>query len=115
MLMKKLQHIEKKVIVGGENLLEKAEEQSRLLEESNRELEERRLKEEELRLVLEQKQAERLDIEEKYSSLQDETSGKTKKLKKVWTMLMSAKAEVGEFHFHSSHTEISLKLRIPKS
>ena len=39
-------------------------------------------------------QQERLDIEERYSSLQDEVAGKTKKLKKVWTMLMQAKSEV---------------------
>lgn len=41
-----------------------------------------------------QKQQERLDIEEKYTSLQEEAQGKTKKLKKVWTMLMAAKSEV---------------------
>jgi kinesin family protein 3/17 len=35
-----------------------------------------------------------LDIEEKYTSLQEEAQGKTKKLKKVWTMLMAAKSEV---------------------
>lgn len=40
-------------------------------------------------------QQERLDIEEKYSSLQEEVAGKTKKLKKVWTMYMQAKSEVG--------------------
>lgn len=40
------------------------------------------------------KQQERLDIEEKYTSLQEEAQGKTKKLKKVWTMLMAAKSEV---------------------
>ncbi len=39
-------------------------------------------------------QQERLDIEEKYSNLQEEVAGKTKKLKKVWTMLMQAKSEV---------------------
>jgi len=39
-------------------------------------------------------QQERLDIEEKYSSLQEEVAGKTKKLKKVWTMYMQAKSEV---------------------
>ena len=39
-------------------------------------------------------QQERIDIEEKYASLQEEAAGKTKKLKKVWSMLMSAKSEV---------------------
>ncbi|GCB69961.1 hypothetical protein scyTo_0010674 [Scyliorhinus torazame] len=39
---------------------------------------------------------ERLDIEEKYTSLQEEAQGKTKKLKKVWTMLMAAKSEMAD-------------------
>ncbi|XP_063415196.1 kinesin-like protein KIF3A [Mytilus trossulus] len=95
-LHQKLAAIEKKLIVGGENLLEKAEEQERLLEESAMELQERKEKEEELRTALEEKEQERLDIEEKYSNLQEEKAGKTKKLKKVWTMLMQAKSEIAD-------------------
>lgn len=49
-------------------------------------------------------QQERIDIEEKYASLQEEAAGKTKKLKKVWSMLMSAKSEVRnlqkKWHLH---------------
>jgi len=55
-LQQKLQQIEKKIIVGGENLLEKAEEQERLLDESAKELEERRQKAEALRKALEEKE-----------------------------------------------------------
>ena len=93
-LTNKLAAIEKKIIVGGENLLEKAEEQERLLEESAKELENRKSKAEELRKALEEKEKEKIDIEEKYTSLQEEVAGKTKKLKKVWTMLMQSKSEV---------------------
>ncbi len=46
-------------------------------------------------------QQERIDIEEKYASLQEEAAGKTKKLKKVWSMLMSAKSEVCIAHAQS--------------
>ena len=63
-----------------------AVEQEKLLEESARELEETIAREESLRKRLEAKEAERLDIEEKYSSLQEEAAGKTRKLKKVWGM-----------------------------
>ena len=56
MLNQRLAAIEKKIIVGGENLLEKAEEQERLLEQSAKELEERRAKAEELRKALEEKE-----------------------------------------------------------
>uniref|UniRef100_A0A8C7ZLK9 Kinesin-like protein n=1 Tax=Oryzias sinensis TaxID=183150 RepID=A0A8C7ZLK9_9TELE len=96
LLLEKLSTLEKKVIVGGVDLLAKAEEQEKLLEESNNELEERRRRAEQLRKELEEKEQERLDIEEKYTSLQEEAQGKTKKLKKVWTMLMAAKSEVSK-------------------
>ena len=95
-LSQKLAAIEKKIIVGGENLLEKAEEQERLLEESASELEKRKQHEEELRKALEEKEQERLDIEEKYSSLQEEITGKTKKLKKCWMMYTQAKIEIAD-------------------
>ncbi|XP_053573158.1 kinesin-like protein KIF3A isoform X1 [Bombina bombina] len=95
-LLEKLSTLEKKVIVGGVDLLAKAEEQEKLLDESNLELEQRRKRAEKLRKELEEKEQERLDIEEKYTSLQEEAQGKTKKLKKVWTMLMAAKSEMAD-------------------
>jgi len=55
-LQQKLAQIEKKIIVGGENLLDKAEEQEKLLEESAKELEERRQKADSLRKALEEKE-----------------------------------------------------------
>jgi kinesin family protein 3/17 len=55
-LQQKLRHLEAKLIVGGENLLDKAEKQARLLEESEKELEKRVQNEEELRKELQQKE-----------------------------------------------------------
>lgn len=95
-LLQKLQGLEKKIIIGGENLLEKAQEQEKLLEESSKELEERKMKEIELKKALQEKESERLNIEEKYSTLQEEAAGKTKKLKKVWQMMLSAKNELND-------------------
>ena len=46
------QALEKKIIVGGVNLLEKAEEQQRLLEESAQELEQQHEKEAKLKEAL---------------------------------------------------------------
>nr|XP_039263743.1 kinesin-like protein KIF3A [Styela clava] len=93
-MMERLHAIERKVIVGGVDLLQKAEEQEKLLEESNLELQERRDQQEELRKQIEEKEAERINIEEKYNSLQEEIQGKTRKLKKIWTMIMSTKSEL---------------------
>ena len=100
-IKQKLINLEKKIIVGGENLLDKAEEQERMLGESAKELEETIATEQKLREKLEAKEAERLDIEEKYSSLQEEAAGKTRKLKKVWGMLQSAKSELNDVQVRS--------------
>lgn len=55
-LKDKLDNLQKKIIVGGENLLEKAEEQERLLEASAKELEHRMTREEQLKQELQRKE-----------------------------------------------------------
>ncbi|KAL7638809.1 UNVERIFIED_CONTAM: hypothetical protein RMT77_010343 [Armadillidium vulgare] len=95
-LKQRLAGLERKILVGGENLLEKAEEQERLLGESASELEQRKRHQEKLREAITQKEAERIDMEERYSSLQEEAAGKTRKMKKVWTLLLSAKSELSD-------------------
>ncbi len=75
-------------------MLEQAEEQERMLEESAKELEKRQKREAKLRHQLQRKEAERLDFEEKYASLQEEASGKTRRLKDVWKQLQQTKDEV---------------------
>jgi kinesin family protein 3/17 len=55
-LQQKLRQLERKLIVGGENLLDKAEKQARLLEESDQELAARVQNEEQLRQQLQQKE-----------------------------------------------------------
>lgn len=56
LLLAKLSKLEKKVIVGGVDLLANAEEQERLLQESNKELEERPQRAELLRKELAEKE-----------------------------------------------------------
>lgn len=92
-MVEKLELLQKKVLVGGENLLEKAEIQQQLLDAAAQELEHRKQKEEELKKNIQEKDAERIDMEEKYSSLQEESEGLSKKLKKVSSMLLAAKEE----------------------
>ncbi|XP_047542256.1 kinesin-like protein KIF3A isoform X1 [Vanessa atalanta] len=95
-LKEKLQHLESKVLVGGENLLDKADAQRRLLEQAAGELELRKLNELRLQEDLQKKEAERLDLEERYSSLQEENAAKTRKLKRAVQLLNSAKAELAD-------------------
>ena len=95
-MRQKLASLESKVIVGGENLLDRVEQQAQMLEEARKELETRKAKENLLRQRLQEKEAERIDMEERYSTLQDEVQGKTRKLRKVWTMLHGSKSEVDD-------------------
>lgn len=95
-LLTKLQTLENKILVGGENLLEKADAQEKLLESSIAQLEEVAKNELELKESLQKKEAERIDIEERYSSLQEECIGKTKKLHRVMQMLMGVKSELAD-------------------
>lgn len=88
-ILERLKSLEGKIMVGGENLLEKAELQERLIAESEAELQERRNKELELQSTLEQKQAELIQIEESYGTLQEEVVALNKKLKKVYFTLSS--------------------------
>ena len=101
----RLADLQGKVIVGGVNLLDKAEKQERLLEESAKELKRRKETETKLAKKLEEEQAERLDIEEKYASLQEEAVGKTKNLKKLWKMLLYSKQELSDLKAEN-HQEI---------
>ena len=55
-LQERLKTIERKVIVGGVDLLKKAEEQEKLLEVSNTELQERKQQQEELRKQIQDKE-----------------------------------------------------------
>lgn len=96
MLREKMQNLQNKIIVGGENLLEKSQAQEQLLAASAIELEERKHREELLKKAIKEKEAERIDIEEKYTSLQEEAIGKTKKIAKIHSMLLSLKAELAD-------------------
>ncbi|CAD7080608.1 unnamed protein product [Hermetia illucens] len=95
-LRNKLMSLETKILVGGENLLEKAQAQETLLENSIQELVLREKAEEELRKSLQKKETERIDVEERYSSLQEACVGKTKKIQRVMQMLMSVKSELAD-------------------
>jgi len=107
-LQEKLDQLEKKIIVGGENLLEKAEKQAKLLEESEKRLQNTKQKEADLKKRLNEKEAEKIDLEEKYSSMADEIKSKTAKLKKLRTMILEAKAELQFINDEHQRTKDSL-------
>lgn len=97
-LIEKLQALEAKICVGGENLIEKAEKQEKMIAESEKELETRRLKAEQLQRKYEQRQAEMLQMEDSYASLQDEVSALNKKLRKAYGFLKQARSELDDLN-----------------
>ncbi|XP_060537450.1 kinesin-like protein KIF3A [Cylas formicarius] len=95
-LEERMAQIQKKIIVGGENLLEKAQEQEFLILTSGEEIENLARSHQQLKEQLDKKAEEKIDIEEKYSSLQEEDVGVTKKIKKVQAMLKEEKEEMAD-------------------
>ena len=108
-LEQKMAAVQARMIHGGENLLEKYEHQEELLKASEVEVEERRVEQERLRAEIETHVDEQVQIEEKFSTVEDEIAGKTKKMKKVFGMLMTARQEMEEMQKErSEQTETML-------
>ncbi|CAG2057599.1 unnamed protein product [Timema podura] len=89
-----LQQVEKHAIVGEENLLEKLDEQQQQLNVWSLELKKAASTERELEMQLHWLESDMVDIEDKYSSLQEEVDEKTKKLNKLMPVLGRAKKEL---------------------
>lgn len=90
----RLKELQSKLVVGGENLLDRSRRQADEQRELEEELAERRRQEQQLAAELEAEEEARLGLEEQYSSLQEEIEGKTRKLKKLWGKYKAAQAEV---------------------
>ncbi|XP_041675661.1 kinesin-like protein KIF3A [Drosophila eugracilis] len=95
-LRNKLVSLEEKILVGGENLLEKAQTQEKLIEQSITELEKHEKSEEALKQTLQERASEKIDIEEQYLTLQDANHGITKKVNRVMKMLTGVKSELAD-------------------
>ncbi len=77
-------------------MLEKAELQAKLLEDSEKQLEKQREKQALIKKQLDEKEEEKIQLEEKYANLNDEVQSKTKKLKKLRTMILKAESELND-------------------
>lgn len=90
----KLSQLEAKLLLGGVSVLDKEEQQRMELAKKAAELEEKKRRERELERKLAESEEANIQIEEEYASLQEEAAAKTRKLKKLWTLMMNAKSEV---------------------
>ena len=92
-LADKLKMMEEKLIKGGE-VISKASKQESMLRKAETELRERQMQETRMARELAEKEEANLQLEEHFSSLQEEVDVKTKKLKKLWAKFQSASSEV---------------------
>jgi hypothetical protein len=84
--------MEEKLIKGGE-VISKASRQEVMLRKAENELRERAMQEAKLARELAEKEETNLQLEEHFSSLQEEVEVKTRKLKKVWAKYQAATRE----------------------
>ena len=106
-LSNKLKMMEEKLIKGGE-VISKASKQEAQLRKAEKELRERQETEGRIARELAEKEEANLQLEEHFSSLQEEVEVKTKKLKKLWTKYQSATAEVTDLQeeFQSERSDM---------
>jgi len=88
----KLKQMEEKLIKGGE-MISKASKQEAMLRKAEIELRNRAIQEAKLAHDLAEKEEMNLQLEEHFSSLQEEVEVKTKKLKKLWGKYQAATRE----------------------
>lgn len=93
-LAAKLEEMEKKLLVGGVNIIDHAQQQQMELARKAQEIEEGIRKQRELERHLNDKEELNLQKEEQFSNLQDEAASKTKKIKRIWAMVNDQRAEL---------------------
>lgn len=108
-LKEKLENMEKKIIVGGENLLEKSVAQEKLLEDSAKELLDRKSRQMNLNMRLQEVQAEKMDTEDKYSGLQERSAALSKKLKKLSAAILAVKEDIKDTEEEGKRDIVELK------
>jgi kinesin family protein 3/17 len=106
-LQSKLRTMEEKLIKGGE-VISKASKQEAMLRKAETELAQRRAQEASLARELAEKEELNLQLEEHFSSLQEEVEVKTKKLKKLWNKYQAAMHETKDLQdeFQTERTDM---------
>ena len=92
-LHEQLRKMEEELMIGGE-IANNAAKQEAALRNANQELIAKKEVESSLHRRMAEQEDEKLVLEEKYSSLNEEVTSKTRKLKKIWSKYQQAKAEI---------------------
>ena len=112
-LIQKLKMMEEKLIIGGE-MMTKATQQELQLRKAENELRQRNQQEAQLARELAEKEEANLQLEEHFSSLQEEVEVKTKKLRKLFTKFQAALGEVKDLQeeFQTERTDLLDTIRL---
>ena len=91
---RQLRAMEEKLMHGGQNLLQKTEQQEVELKEKERRLEEERLEKRRLERKMEEMEEAALQENQKFDSIQEELENKSEKLKKLFSKYQRMKSEL---------------------
>ena len=89
--------MESKLLAGGKNIVDRTDQQKKILEKQRQEMIEQKRREREIRQQLESKEESVLEIRETHSSLQEEVDLKTKKLNKLKSKLKAPSAKMAGY------------------
>lgn len=111
-MLAQLRAMEEKMIVGSQ-VMEKAMHQEMELKRAEMEVEERKRQEQRMKEELEKQEAEKLNLEEKYSSAEDQVEKMTAKLEKLWNRHKSTQQEIQDLQneFQSEREELLESIR----
>uniref|UniRef100_S4RI91 Kinesin-like protein n=1 Tax=Petromyzon marinus TaxID=7757 RepID=S4RI91_PETMA len=93
-LATKIKAMESKLLVGGKNIVDRTNEQQKVLEQRRQEIAEQSRREREIQQKMEARDEETLELRETFTTLQQEVEMKTKKLKKLFAKLQAIKSEI---------------------
>lgn len=93
-LQDRLDSLQKKILVGGVNLLDKSQEQEELLQRSLREIMQKREEEKQLQTHLALQEAERVSLEEQIINCQEQNLLLSKKVRKLFNQYQQSKNEL---------------------
>ena len=96
-LQQQIQDMEAQLMIGGE-ITDKAAKQEAALRKAEQDLIAKKEKELVLARQMAEKEEANFQLNEKYSSLQEEVLSKTKKLKKLWIKFQQAKSEIDDLN-----------------
>lgn len=90
----RLESLQKKILIGGVNLLDKSQEQEELLQRSMKEIQQKREEEKQLQNHLALQEAERVSLEEQIINCQEQNLLLSKKVRKLYNQYQQSKNEL---------------------